>query len=297
MRHILISALLATLCTAAAALDLPSANRAVSVSLPDFGAELRAFEAQKRPVSWWPYIVNAGWGGGRGGPERRGGWLDQNWPLIDYIDRSADYTTHEYLTHRGIWYEVYGSNEYQETIHFHEGGARELLWDNGIARDMHGERVLSEQYNMSVPSWAEGVGWNAYIVCNNAPRWAAVIDYDWLTSPLLGHAISQDNIGGPTTRIGAGGHGRYCDHCNTKFFHYLELTDRLPEFRRQYRHIRDYVAQNLADVLAQLPPAVKHRFNTEEADLLSQMCAPRVRCARQSGRRVHRAESVSGGAL
>ncbi|MFQ5809441.1 MAG: hypothetical protein ACE5JM_07470, partial [Armatimonadota bacterium] len=284
MRHILPFALLAALCTAAAAAELPSSDERVSVTLPDFGAELRAFAGQKEPVSWWPYIVNAGWGGGRGGPERKGGWLDNNWRLIDYIDRSGDYTTHEYLTHRGIWYEVYGSNEYQETIHFHEEGARKLLWDNGIARDMHGERVLSKHYNMSVPSWAERVGWNAYIVCNNAPRWSAVIDYDWLTSPLLGFAVSQDNIGGPTSRIGAGGHGRYCDYCNAKFLHYLALTDRLPEFRRQYKHIRDYVTANLTDVLAQLPPAVKHRFNEEEAELLSQLCAPPVMSEYQKAR-------------
>ncbi len=277
MRHLPCLALLASVWGNASAVELPSAPDRVSIVLPDYGAELRAFdEADRKPVSWWPYVVNAGWGGGRGGPERRGGWLDENWKLIDYLDRSGDYTTHEYLKHRGIWYEVYGSNEYQETIHFYEGGARELLWDNGIARDMHGERVLSKHYNMSVPSWAERVGWNAFIVCNNAPRWSAIINYDWLTSPLLGFAISQDNIGGPTSRIGAGGHARYCDYCNAKFFHHLAVTDRLPEFRRQYKHIRDYVQDNLADVLAQLPPAVKHRFNAAEAELLAKMCAPPV---------------------
>ena len=59
---------------------LPRAGRGVEVVLPNFGAELRAFDApQKRPVSWWPHVVNAAWGGGRGGPERTGGWLDQHW--------------------------------------------------------------------------------------------------------------------------------------------------------------------------------------------------------------------------
>ena len=256
---------------------LPDADEQVSVTLPDFGAELRAFdEPDGKAVGWWPHIINAGWGGGRGGPERNGGWLDKNWILIDYLDRSADYTTHEYLKHRGIWYEVYGSNEYQETIHFHEDGARELLWDNGIARDMNGERVLSQHYNMKVDWWAERIGWNAYIVCNNAPRWWAIINYDWLTSPLLGFAISQDNIGGPTSRIGAGGHGRYCDHCNARFFHHLKVTNRLPEFRQKYDHIRDYVQDNLMDVIQQLPPYTKHRFNEEESELLSRLCEPPV---------------------
>ncbi len=277
MRHWLCLGLLASLGPSAAATELPSAGKQVSIVLPDFGKELRAFDAPERhPVKWWPYVVNAGWGGGRGGPERLGGWLDQNWKLIDYLDRSGDYTTHEYLTHRGIWYEVYGSNEYQETIHFHEEGARKLLWDNGIARDMNGERVLSQHYNTKVKWWADKIGWDAFIVCNNAPRWSAIINYDWLTSPLLGFAISQDNIGGPTSRIGAGGHGRYCDYCNAKFFHYLESTNRLPEFRRKYKHIREYVVANLKDVVQQLPPQAKHRFNAAETKLLAQMCAPPV---------------------
>lgn len=259
------------------AVALPPSDERPAIKLPDFGAELRAFDTPYRqPVAWWPHVVNAAWGGGRGGPERNGGWLDKYWELVDCLDRSSDYSTHEYLTHRGIWYEVYGSNEYQETIHFHEDGAKKLLWDNGIARDPAGERVLSEDYNMKVKWWADRIGWNAYITCNNAPRWWAVIDYDWLTSPLLGFSVSQDNIGGPLSRIGAGGHGRYCNFCNSKFFHYLTLTGRLPEFRNRYKHIRDYVRDNLADVLRQLPPSVKHRWNAAEAQLLWQMCAPPV---------------------
>ena len=109
--------------------------------------------------------------------------------------------------------------------------------------------MLSKHYNMKVESWAKQAGFNAFIVCNNAPRWSAVINYDWLTSPLLGYAISQDNIGGPTSRIGPGGHGRYCDFCNAKFLHYLTTTGKLPEFRRKYGHIRDYLQTNLGEVL------------------------------------------------
>ncbi len=270
-------AFLSNCCVSSAIGILPETDKQISVTFPDFSAELRGFDEHDRePVKRWPHIINAGWGEGRGGPERNGGWLDKNWKLIDYLDRSADYTTHDYLKNRGIWYEVYGSNEYQETIHFHEDGARELLWDNGIARDMNNQRVLSPQYNTSVQWWKEKIGWDAYIVCNNAPRWSSIINYDWLTSPLLGYAISQDNIGGPTSRIGAGGHGRYCDFCNEKFFHYLKLNDRLPEFREKYSHIRDYVQDNLMDVVQQLPPITRHRFNSEEAELLAKLCAPPV---------------------
>jgi len=249
----------------------------VTVELPDFGAEVRAFhDPDANPVSWWPHVVNAAWGEGRGGPERNGGWLDENWLLVDYIDRSADYTTHEYLTHRGIWYEVYGHNEYQETIHFHEDGAKALLWDNGIAQDMHGERVLSQHYNTSVDWWNKRVGWDAYIVCANSPRWWSVINYDWLTSPLLGHSTSQDNIGGPTSRIGAGSHGRYCDHCNARFLHHLRTTGRLPKFEAEYGHIQKYVHRHLMDVVRQLPPHVRHRFNQDEAELIARLCDPPV---------------------
>ncbi len=73
----------------------PRANQHVTVKLPNYGSELRAFDAPRQhPVAWWPHVVNAGWGGGGGGGERIGGWLDRNWQLVDYLDRSGDYTTH-----------------------------------------------------------------------------------------------------------------------------------------------------------------------------------------------------------
>lgn len=277
MRLLLSALVVVQLLNTGTAQVLPRAAEPAQVVLPDYGAEVRAFDVpENRPVSWWPHVVNAAWGGGRGGPERRDGWLQKNWILVDYLDRSADYTSNEYLTHRGIWYEVYGSNEYQETIHFNEKGARELLWENGIARDMLGRRVLSEHYNTKVPSWAARVGWDAYIVCNNAPRWWSVINYDMLTSPLLGHAVSQDNIGGPLSRIGAGSHGRYCDYCNAKFFHHLAVTDRLPEFREKHENIRDYVEANLMDVVRQLHPYTKLRWSGKATELQAELCVPPV---------------------
>ncbi|MBM4046459.1 MAG: hypothetical protein FJ279_15220, partial [Planctomycetes bacterium] len=104
------------------AAELPRAPERATVVLPNFSQEILAFE--RAPVDWLARVVNAGWGGGRGGPERKDGWLDRNWLLVDYLDRSGDYTSHEWLKHRGIRAEVYGSNEYQETIHFHEEGAK-----------------------------------------------------------------------------------------------------------------------------------------------------------------------------
>ncbi|NOZ20943.1 MAG: hypothetical protein GXP25_07610 [Planctomycetes bacterium] len=246
----------------------------IKIVLPDYGKDLRVFNAPiKEPVHWTQFVVNAGWGGGGGGRERMGGWIDRHFPLIDYVDRSADYTSHAWLKHHGIWHEVYGSNEYQETIHFHEEGAKKLFWNNGIARDMNGERVLSSHYNTSVEWWKKKIGWDAFIVCNNAPRWWSVINYDLLTSPLFGDSMSQDNIGGPTSRIGKGAHGRYCDYCNRKFFHYLETTNRLPEFRKSYKHIRDYVQANLMDQFRKLPPSdIKERFSPAEAERLAKLC-------------------------
>ncbi|MEA3403046.1 MAG: hypothetical protein U9R79_17525 [Armatimonadota bacterium] len=233
----------------AGAVELPVADEEPQVVLPDYAAELRAFDyIDQHPISWHSFMVNAGYGEGRGGPDRQPGrWFDENWILCDYLDRTGDYASHQYLRHRGIPFEVYGYNEYQETIHFHEDQALPLFRDNGIARDYNDELVMSSHYNLTVESWAAKQDFNAYIVCNNAPRWSSVINYDWLASPLIGHAISQDNIGGPVSRIGSGTRGRYCDFCNRKFFHYLETEGLLPQFREQYDHIRDYVQDHLDD--------------------------------------------------
>ncbi len=249
MRMTIAVILLALTVGIAGAIDIPTADEQPQVVLPDYAAELRAFDyPDEHPISWHRYMLNAGYGEGRGGPERLpGAFLDENWMLCDYIDRSGDYASHKWLKHRGIPCEVYGYNEYQETIHFHEEQALPLFADNGIARDYDGELVMSEHYNLSVEKWAATQDFNAYIVCNNAPRWSAVINYDWLGSPLLGSAISQDNIGGPVSRIGAGTRGRYCDWCNLKFMHYLETEDLLPEFRAQHTNIGDYVRDHIDD--------------------------------------------------
>lgn len=245
---LVIVGLVATL-TTCHALELPRADEQAQVVLPDYAADLRAFDGpREHPISWHSFLVNAGYGEGRGGPARLPGkWFETNWMLCDYLDRSGDYVSHRYLQHRGIPFEVYGSNEYQETIHFHEEQALPLFRDDGIARDYDDKLVMSSHYNLTVESWAARNDFNAYIVCNNAPRWSSVLNYDLLGSPLIGFAVSQDNIGGPVSRIGAGTRGRYCDFCNRKFFHYLQSEDKLPEFRAKYSNIRDYVTERIAE--------------------------------------------------
>lgn len=249
MRPWVVAMMTVLLASCVQAIDLPIADEQPQLVLPDYAAELRAFDYPDRhPISWHGFMVNAGYGTGRGGPGRRpGAFMDTNWILCDYLDRSGDYVSHEWLKHRGIPFEVYGYNEYQETIHFHEEQALPLFRDNGIARDYDNELVMSEHYNLTVESWAASQDFNAYIVCNNAPRWSSVINYDWLGSPLIGWAISQDNIGGPVSRIGAGNRGRYCDWCNLKFMRHLERHDLLPEFRARYDSIRDYVRDHIED--------------------------------------------------
>ena len=270
MSWLVLSSFVAAACASAGPL-LPRATHKLKIVLPNCGEEVRAFNTD--PVEWMKFVVNAGFGGGRGAPERWQGWIAKNWMLVDYMDRSGDYPSHGWLAHRGIWYEIYGINEYQETIHFHEEGARKLFWDNGVARDLEGNRVMCPQYNVNVPSWAKRWNWSAYIACNNAPRWSSVLSYDLATCPLLGWALSQDNIGGPTSRTGVGSCARYCDYCNAKFFHYLATTNRLPDFRKRYRHIRDYVKVNLMDLLRQLPPYTrKDRFTETEAQHVARIC-------------------------
>ena len=54
--------------------------------------------------------------------------------------------------------------------------------------------MLSKHYNMAVESWAQMAGFNAFIVCNNGPRWSAVINYDWLTRLLHFGASCQAQL-------------------------------------------------------------------------------------------------------
>ena len=202
----------------------------VEVVLPDYMAAVQAFEAS--PPAWNQGIVNVGWGGGRGGPERRDGWIadPSNWLLFDAFDRSGDHRGQAWLERRGIFYDVTETNEYNEALHFID--PEPWFGRNGLARDLDGRYVKSRLFP------------DVYVVNNNAPRWSAVIEYDWLTSPLLGNGISQDNIGSPTGSIGIGTRGRYDDYDSLKFCHHLQTTGRLPGFCKAHDTVRSYINGN-----------------------------------------------------
>ena len=94
----------------------------MEVVLPDYLQELRAFEAE--PPDWNEGILNAGRGTYKNyGYLHLDHWLQGNWIFVDYFDRSYRYSSHEWLAHRGIFYEATGFNEYQESRHFREEGA------------------------------------------------------------------------------------------------------------------------------------------------------------------------------
>ena len=202
----------------------------VEIVLPDYMAVVQAFEAS--PPAWNEGIVNMGWGGGRGGPERRDGWIadPRNWLLFDAFDRSADHRGQGWLKRRGIFHDVTETNEYNEALHFID--PEQWFGRNGLARDLEHRYVKSRLFP------------NVYVVNNNAPRWSAVIEYDWLTSPLLGDGISQDNIGSPTGSIGIGTRGRYDDYDSLKFCHHLQTSGRLPGFCKVYGTVRSYINGN-----------------------------------------------------
>ena len=266
--------------SAAAAGPLTEAGDPVDGEASRFRRRVRAFDdPEAKPVSWWPHVVNAAWGEGRGGPERNGGWLDQNWELVDYLDRSADYTTHEYLTHRGIWYEVYGSNEYQETIHFHEEGAKELFWDNGIARDMRRRARAQPALQHEVPlveredrlGRVHRLQQRAPLVGGDQLRLADQPAAGLRRQP--GQHRRADVPDRRRSRTAATATSATPSSSTT-----WKRPAGCPSFGRQYGHIRDYVQENLMDVdPADCRPHVKrHRFNAEEAELMAKLAEPPV---------------------
>ena len=113
----------------------------VEIGFPDYAATVQGFQA--RPPAWNEGLVNVGWGAAKGHLGRRDGWLRKHWVWLDAVDRSADSPSFGFLEQRGIFYDVYGYNEYQETIFFREEGALALLKDHGgIARAANGELLL-----------------------------------------------------------------------------------------------------------------------------------------------------------
>ena len=170
---------------------------------PDIAAELRAFSLA--PPAWSADVVNAVLGQGANAQiARQEGWLatPENWLQIDYMDRASSYTTHGWLEHRGIAEEHYGYAEYQESFSMSPEAAIELLGERGLARGPMGELVIDP---------LEGLDHRAYITDPLEPRWAALLAYDTATSPLLGDALSQDNIGGVAAGVGPSAIARFGD--------------------------------------------------------------------------------------
>src|SRR5262245_16730254 len=149
---------------------------------PDVAAELREFTPS--PPPWSADVVNALYGEGTiAVVERQSGWLSnpERWELVDYVDRAHNYQTHGWLARRGIASEHYGYNEYQETLALRPEGALALLGERGLARGLFGELVFDP--NMRAPAWG-------FIADPLEPRWAAMLSYDEVASPLLGDALS-----------------------------------------------------------------------------------------------------------
>jgi len=244
------SALLATALSAAAVLP---EGAPVETRVPDVAAELREFAPS--PPAWSDDVVDAVLGGGTiAQEERRSGWLApaENWELVDYVDRAYNYTTHGWLAHRGIYAEHYGYNEFQETIHMTTGGALALLGERGLARGPMGELVIETLPGLD----------RAFIADPIEPRWSAILAYDQATSPLLGDAISQDNIGGAQEGMGPNAIGRFGNAAERGFalWRARRGEPELPPIRSE---LRARFGQELASLRPYAPP---ERFDERRAD-------------------------------
>jgi hypothetical protein len=216
----------------------------VEVSLPDYAAEVQQFETS--PPTWSQGIVNVGWGGGQEARQRQKGWIRDGWILLDAMDRAGDWGEHQFLGHRGIFRDANVHNEYQETLHMREKGALALLSDHGgIGRDAAGKRVRHRSFNVSNPSWAKNRSDSVYMADQNAPRWAAIVEYDCLTSALSADGMSQDNIGGSVNPDADFGF-----HGSQKFYHYLEGSGDFGSLRKKYPDLRAYLNGDLGPRLA-----------------------------------------------
>ncbi len=225
---------------------------------PDVAAELRAFSLS--PPAWSADVVNAVLGQGTSAQiGRLEGWLatPENWLQVDYMDRASSYTTHGWLTRRGIAEEHYGYAEYQESFSLRPEAAIELLGERGLARGPLGELVIDP---------LEGLTHRAYITDPVEPRWAALLAYDTATSPLLGDALSQDNIGGVAAGVGPSALGRFGDASAAGFAAWRERKGEPP-----LAPIREYLRERHGAQLAALRPyAPPEAFDPRRANAAAQ---------------------------
>ena len=205
-------------------------------------------------------MVNAVLGqGSNARTARAAGWLadPERWLEIDYMDRASAYTSHGWLARRGIAEEHYGSNEYQESFGFGTRASVELLGERGLARGPMGELVIDP---------LEGLAQRAYIADPVEPRWGAVLAYDTATSPLLGDALSQDNIGGPVAGLGPSSLGRFGDASARGFAAWRARRGEpsLPPIRE---YLRSHHAAELAELRPYAPPGA---FDARKASQAAQ---------------------------
>ncbi|HTO52592.1 MAG TPA: hypothetical protein VMR50_04325 [Myxococcota bacterium] len=207
---------------------------------PDLAAELRVAAS---PPAWSADVVNAVMGEGvTAQTERQSGWLApaERWLAVDYVDRAFNYASHGWLAHRGIAFEHYGFNEYQETIHLRPETAVALFGERGLARGPMGELVIDPIQTMSG---------HAYMADPIEPRWAAVLGYDQAVSPLFADAISQDNLGGAAWGTGPSSLGCYSDAAARGF-----AAWRARHGEPAVAPIRDYLRERWGDRLGELEP-------------------------------------------
>ncbi len=224
----------------------------VETVTPEVVFELKAFADTAAPPAGSAEVVNALYGEGLlGHRERRDGWLADpaNWRLLDVVDRAHNLSTQGWLARREIRADFYGHNEYQETIHLEERDALALLGERGLARGPLGELVRDPEHDQAVPAWRAISSGDAYIADPLEPRWAAILRYDMLTSPLFADAISQDNLGAPLSRMGPAALGRFGNAASRGFGAWLARRgeDAGPP-------IRDDLRARLWGALARLPP-------------------------------------------
>jgi hypothetical protein len=228
----------------------------VEIRPPDVAAELAAFAPE--PPRWNADVVNALYGGTGpvGAKERRDGWLSEpeNWRLVDSVVRAYNLTTHGWLERRGIRADSYGFNEYQETIALDESAALSLFAERGLARGPYGELVRDPNHDRDAADWRAIRDDDAYIADPLEPRWAAVLRYDMLTSPLFADAISQDNLGMPLSRTGPSALGRFGDAAQRGFAAWRARRG-APAAPTPRAHLREQLAGPLAALSPYAPSA------------------------------------------
>ncbi len=209
---------------------------------PDVAAELRDFEPS--PPAWSADVVNALYGEGPiAVEERRSGWLSSpaRWELVDYVDRAFNYQTQGWLARRGIAAELYGYNEFQETLAMRPEGALEHFGERGLARGLFGELVIDPNLGPP-PRWG-------LIADPLEPRWAAVLGYDQAPSPLVSDALSQDNLAGPLSRMGPYAAGHFGDANVRGFAAWRSARGESP-----VPDVRAYARAHAGALFAQIPP-------------------------------------------